>query len=880
MEIARLWSRIFDQPVPVPNPVFLSFHVHPRTSASRTTPMKTTHSLTPHELNASETPTRIMPRLLCLLFTLGLAARLATVSAQDVSFLADGLLAYYPLDGNANDASGNGLHGVAIGTPLATEDRFGRPVSAFSFAWGVCGQFTVPGTENLHLMSGLSVCAWFKVRPHNQILLLGKHIINYPNGYLLEIFEGGVMMHAHDSAVSSTPDGAVYDGRWHHVVGTCDGKVGRLYVDGVLRDISTSNRVAPNDAPFTIGGVTGGCEFYDGALDEVRLYSRPLSDAEAKALYEYDERAGSVSHPSYVKSDLVQQGTWTAAPHNSPITGISVLGTKAVVTCGDSVARLLEVRDPAAPALLGSWSTPLPVSDAVLAGNVAYVASWEPDFLSTVEIVDFTDPAKPVLMGYYDTPGYAQELLLRGDILFVADSEGGLLVLDVSDPSHPSRLGGYDTHGSIEHVEVTGSTAYLAGGNWLVILDVSDPSTPRRVGLYEVPAGISSLEAYGTQLYLSDGGGGLQILDVNEPASIQLLGTYSGWGNPAQAMAVSGRYLYLAKGTGWLHALDVNDPTNPIYVTGTCTSPAEDVAVSGKNILVAGGDKGLVVYELQQDLYPPLPAPVLSAGMMTLTWATTDDVRLQKTTNLLNAVWTDVPESEGTNTLTLPMTEPTTFFRLVKGPKQGQVPEGLVAWWSGEGNANDIIGTNHGTLMNGAAFADGIVGQCFSLDGIDDFLLVPDAPEVDFCDNTPMTIELWAFCIGGNTGNFHLVGKRPDCSYPIQFQLSHDGGGLAFGSGYWSSPLYVTFDPPLNEWVHYAATFDGITTCIYVNGSLVGTGAGPLGPKSSEPFEIGNAGTCEPFNGLIDEVSLYNRALTAAEIKAIYDAGSAGKAKP
>jgi len=100
---------------------------------------------------------------------------------------------------------------------------------------------------------------------------------------------------------------------------------------------------------------------------------------------------------------------------------------------------------------------------------------------------------------------------------------------------------------------------------------------------------------------------------------------------------------------------------------------------------------------------------------MTLTWATTNDVRLQKATDLVNPVWQDVPESEGTNTVSLSMTEGKAFFRLVRGPKPIQPSSGMVAWWSGDGNALDLVGTNHGTLMNGTTFAEGMVGQAFSI---------------------------------------------------------------------------------------------------------------------------------------------------------------------
>ena len=52
-------------------------------------------------------------------------------------------------------------------------------------------------------------------------------------------------------------------------------------------------------------------------------------------------------------------------------------------------------------------------------------------------------------------------------------------------------------------------------------------------------------------------------------------------------------------------------------------------------------------------------------------------------------------------------------------------PVDLVSWWPGDGNADDIIGNNHGTLVNGATFAAGKVGKAFSLDGDNDYVATP-----------------------------------------------------------------------------------------------------------------------------------------------------------
>ena len=72
-----------------------------------------------------------------------------------------------------------------------------------------------------------------------------------------------------------------------------------------------------------------------------------------------------------------------------------------------------------------------------------------------------------------------------------------------------------------------------------------------------------------------------------------------------------------------------------------------------------------------------------------------------------------------------------------------QPPADLVSWWAADGNADDIQGSNGGTLENGATFAAGKtgLGQAFSLDGTDDFVLVPDADSLDITGE--ITLGAW-----------------------------------------------------------------------------------------------------------------------------------------
>jgi PKD repeat protein len=208
----------------------------------------------------------------------------------------------------------------------------------------------------------------------------------------------------------------------------------------------------------------------------------------------------------------------------------------------------------------------------------------------------------------------------------------------------------------------------------------------------------------------------------------------------------------------------------------------------------------------------------------------------------------------------------------------------LVSWWPGEGNANDIIGSNNATLVNGATFGSGEVGQAFSLNGAGAFVSASDSPSLDITNQ--ITIEAWIY-IDALTPYYGTYNARiVDKSAPglnNGYLLDYIPDNLRFYAGNnaaaGSTPL------PPHQWTHVAGVYDGTSAKVYVDGVLDGSapGSGPI-PVNNLPLTIGANSTGafggNYFNGLIDEVSIYDRALSPSEIQAIYNAGSAGKCPP
>ena len=203
---------------------------------------------------------------------------------------------------------------------------------------------------------------------------------------------------------------------------------------------------------------------------------------------------------------------------------------------------------------------------------------------------------------------------------------------------------------------------------------------------------------------------------------------------------------------------------------------------------------------------------------------------------------------------------------------------GMVSWWTGDSSANDTAGGYNGTLVNGAAYAPGKVGQAFSFNGTNQYVELPE-PVGDF-GATAFSVDFWMYTSDpGSTSGHYILGK----SYPDH--------GKGWDVRYYNRTVTVegwsfeiTSDAiTLDEWHHIAVSATASDITLYIDGVVKGTSGRPVSITSTtNPFRIGYTTGFNPytnigFNGLIDEVEIFNRALTSGEILAIYNAGSAGR---
>lgn len=249
------------------------------------------------------------------------------------------LVAYYALEENSGtfvrDTSFNDNNALATGTTWGTGKVGNGLVFNGSSAY-------VSGQDN-DIAGTITVSAWVNADASQTSTVVGKDTTqgvielasNTPSfklttGATLRTVTAG-------SAISSTT--------WHHLVGTYDGTNAQLYVDGVLsQTVAATGAISTNSSVWTIGRDVGGSNYFDGNLDEIKVFSRALSATEVKA--EYDAGvAGNTAGLSFATSiipGVSQTSNYDAAMLTDAVNGytLSVSQNQNLTKGGDSISAV------------------------------------------------------------------------------------------------------------------------------------------------------------------------------------------------------------------------------------------------------------------------------------------------------------------------------------------------------------------------------------------------------------------------------------------------------------------------------------------------------------------------------------------------------------
>jgi gliding motility-associated-like protein len=209
--------------------------------------------------------------------------------------LNNGLVAYYPFCGNADDLSNNGNHGVVNGASLAS-DRFGKPNSAYIFD-GSNDFIEIANSTSLSQSNtnGLTLSCWIK---HDQVWQNPKWLYvisktdgtiqNGDGGYILRAGADGGAPFGYVPVFKTINGGNQFSSTnpitdvWEHLCLTYNNDTARFYRDGVLVNqyLSGSSSLKPNTRDLILGASVSNSNYFKGVLDEVGIWDRALTQDE------------------------------------------------------------------------------------------------------------------------------------------------------------------------------------------------------------------------------------------------------------------------------------------------------------------------------------------------------------------------------------------------------------------------------------------------------------------------------------------------------------------------------------------------------------------------------------------------------------------------
>jgi len=229
-----------------------------------------------------------------LVTTMGAAILVLAIGQPVWADLSTGLVAHYAFNGNADDVSGNGHDGTVWGATL-TIDRFGNPNSAYSFD-GLNDYVRIPDDPQLDGMNSLTLALWVKIDGSDHEAEVLNKYLHYSGSHLDDSYNIGIdpgslavfQYATGDDYVIKISSAAIPMSSWHHIAGVYTGTEGSIYIDGSRVALSRNDSDPGGPLNSIIDDLLIGCantggglaKFFEGSVDDIRIYNRALTDSE------------------------------------------------------------------------------------------------------------------------------------------------------------------------------------------------------------------------------------------------------------------------------------------------------------------------------------------------------------------------------------------------------------------------------------------------------------------------------------------------------------------------------------------------------------------------------------------------------------------------
>ncbi|MBP9084178.1 MAG: T9SS type A sorting domain-containing protein [Bacteroidia bacterium] len=860
----------------------------------------------------------------------------------------DGLVAYLPFNGNANDVSGNGHDGILYGNTSLVSDRFNFPDRAYTFP-DQTSNISLTNSINLNLETGFTINAWIIYKGGRQRLIVDKHICGTPNGFAFHIdWDGQIAIYLANSgwSIVKTNDTFIED-NWYMVTASYDAGTGiaKVYVDGELGGSGSVTYNNFSTYPISIGETyQNNCipGNMDSAIDEVKIYNRSLSDAEILeeynssntdliAYYPFNENvndeSGNNINPTYVGTGVTltsdRFGLNNRACYFDGNDGSYIrVPADSFPTTGRTISLWVNVMD------LPSYQGKVPFSYGgngcntssflTAINNAGNSSFWSAGHCgeSAISYVYTTSPLNTWKHWVITIEGSTQRLYIDGELKETTDNYigpayvegksgliGALINVDgigvYVDPSAGYFKGKIDDIRIYNHAitdqEVVllfnDSTTYtppnLQDGLSLFLPfngNAYDESGNNNSGV--VTGANTTQDRFGTdgRAYNFDGVDDF-ITIADNPNLFSDEMTISWWYKlsevPGAAWVVIGwvegghRYQQFFSGAqlSYLNGYNVAQPGtyfNPIYSLNdlnvwknvVVTYQKTSTSTSTTSIYVDGELQQIDNHTLAMDYVPGINFSIGKNHNGNFFKGSLDDFRIYN--RILDS----------TEIVAL-YNDSTTYYPPI-------AEDSLVSYYAFNSTSNDSSGNgNHGINYNGVYNKDryGFDNSSMYFNGVDSYVEGINPGNNLPTGNSPRTFSAWIKNYEYNQWGSNIFHYGTAQAAPTNFHFLITNV-LGLGNGYGYSVVYGNTNLNDSVWHFVAGVYEGGTeriTKLYVDGKLDSTGVLNTEPNTvlGNNWKIGQfmaSGT--PFKGNIDELKIFNMALSDQKILEIYKIGT------
>ena len=836
-------------------------------------------------------------------------------------------VAFYNFSGQAKDQTTNANHAAVNGATL-TQDRFGWPNSAFEFD----GEQSGVRAPNASYLNSANATISFWIRPDNFPAQGEAYLISFggwQERFKISLPNHGKPVfttHANGACCSDMDSGTPLPlDTWTHVVMTHDGSKDIIYFNGA--QVNEKNVTGALDAtthPLGIGyDPIDNANYFDGAMDDVALFDVALNATQVAALYNAQNTPPVVPQGIVADYSFTHNGSdATDFGNHADISGAELttdrfgFGNSAILLNGTSsevtASNAEQLNSPATT--VSFWVK----ANALPANGEAFLLSfggWQERFkisLPTHGKVVWTTSHENGVSDMDAGNGNELPVGVWKHLVFVHDGAKDKIFIDgvlkaeknvvgaLNSTTKPLGIGynpidgGNWFNGAIDELEIYNVALSDSEIAALHTAQATSPATPvDLVALYKLNGNGKDETEFGNTADIAPGavfvpnrhnwGNNAMIghATADNSAALQTDYTTIGFWVKPNSFPASGEVFLVSNG-GWQERWKVSLPSHgkPVFTThagGACCSDLDSGTPLPLNtwtqvILVHDGTKDIIYFNgvkvneknasgaLDKTKYPLGIGydPIDNAGFFD---GALDEVKVFNRALSAAEIATLYAEQSATPT----------------------VPGNLVADYKASGNADDATAySNHAAVWGAQLTTDrfGKANMAYAFNGVDQGLVAANSPQQNSVNTTisfwvkpvefPASGEVYILSNGGWQERWKI--SLPNHGKPVF--TTHSGGACCsdLDSG---TPL------ALNTWTHVVMTHNGTQDIIYFNGAQVNaknaTGAldattHPLG-IGFDPIDNANF-----FHGSIDEVQLYNVALSASEVAALYAAQSAAPA--